>query len=274
VLEEWLDPGRASTWEEESRAALAGRLAVQGGQLALERFEDACVSSKPDGSMLTDVDVAVQQLLEKEILARFPDDGVVSEEGLLRPAAGGRQAFWWILDPIDGTNNFGRGLPGFAVSVGVVSAGYPVAGAVYDPFARWLFRAASGEGAWLNGRRLRLMPEALDGRSLFAIRAPYDDDGPPAYVQRWLGRYRLRRFGSVALQLCYVALGALAFVHDQKVVLWDVAGALPVLLEAGALVTNPDGASLLPLDAFDRRPFGLLAGNPLAHRQARRDISA
>src|SRR5262245_17821999 len=155
MLEEWLDPPLASAAEvDESRAALAARLAVRGGELARERFEGACVSWKADGSMLTDVDLAVQHLMEKEILARFPRDGIVSEEGLVRVAEGGREACWWILDPIDGTNNFGRGLPGFAVSVGVVSAGYPVAGAVYDPLSRWLFRGAAGQGAWLNDRPL------------------------------------------------------------------------------------------------------------------------
>src|SRR5215470_2656793 len=274
MLEEWLEAPRLATPEAGgSRAALAASLARRGGELAMERFEGACVSWKVDGSMLTDVDLSVQHFLEQEILARFPEDGIVGEEGLRKSADGGHPARWWILDPIDGTNNFGRGLPGFAVSVGVVCEGYPVAGAVYDPVARWLFTGATGEGAWLNGRRLHVVAEPLDARSLFAIRTPYEN-APPSFVQQWLGRYRLRRFGSVALHLCYVALGALAFVHDQKVAVWDIAGALPVLLEAGGLVSAPVGASLCPLDPLDGRPFPLLAGNPLAYRQARADITA
>jgi histidinol-phosphatase len=96
-----------------SRAALAASLAVRGGSLAMERFEAACVTWKADGSMLTDADVAVQNLLENEIVTHFPGDGIVGEEGLLKPANGRSDACWWILDPVDGTNNFGRGLPAF-----------------------------------------------------------------------------------------------------------------------------------------------------------------
>jgi fructose-1,6-bisphosphatase/inositol monophosphatase family enzyme len=95
-------------------------------------------------------------------------------------------------------------------------------------------------------------------------------------VQRWLSRYRLRRIGSTALHLCYAAAGALAFVHDQRATLWDIAGAAAVVIEAGGVLTGERGAPLFPLDpdGYQGEPIALLAGDPLAHDQALRDLLA
>jgi len=179
-----------------------------------------------------------------------------------------------VLDPVDGTNNFGRGIPGFAISIGVLRDGMPFAGAVYDPVSSQLFAACAGHGAWLNGRRLSVEGAVLGPRSLFSIRAPFSGD-VPGYVQRWLRRYRLRRFGSTALQLCYVAAGALAFVHDHHASLWDIAGAAVVVFEAGGVLTTEAGAPLFPIDAdaYGGEPMAVLAGDPTGHRQGLADIS-
>jgi myo-inositol-1(or 4)-monophosphatase len=276
MLEEWLDGAGTSIVQcAEPRAATAAALAVRAGALAMDLFEGATVTWKADESMLTDADTAVQDMLDKEIGAAFPSDGILGEEALLRDGCDGADPYWWVLDPIDGTNNFGRGLPGFCVSIGIVHRGRPVAGAVYDPIARWLYTGAAGEGAWLNGRRLRLAPTPLSSRSLFAIRSPFED-GVPAVVEGWLQRYRLRRFGSTALQLCYVASGALAFVHDHKISLWDVAGAAVVLLEAGGVLTDPEGHDLFPVDprTYHGARLTCLAGNRCAHADVLRELTS
>ncbi len=257
----------------DRRAAAAAEIARLAGKIALDYFERAEVSWKDDDSMVTDADVAVQSWLEAEIAGAFPADGILGEEGLTprRHQQGAR--FVWVLDPVDGTNNFGRGIPGFAVSVGVLRDGMPFAGAVYDPVAGQLFTACRGQGARLNGRRLCVTPTDLGARSLFSIRSPFEGAVPP-HVERWLGRYRLRRLGSTALQLCYVAAGALAFVHDHRASLWDVAAAAAIVTEAGGLMTTPDGASLFPIDphAYAGEPIGFLAGDPTAHRVSLADI--
>jgi myo-inositol-1(or 4)-monophosphatase len=272
MREEWLDSEDVQTIEPgDGRGSAAARLAMLGGRMALECFGQVDVSWKADGSMVTRADLDIQAALERDIRAAFPRDGVLGEEGVSK---GPRDAAYrWVLDPIDGTNNFGRGLPGFSVSVGVLHDGMPVAGAVYDPVADWLFSAAEGQGARLNGRRIQLAPAALSSRSLFAIRTPYAA-GIPAPVARWLERYRLRRFGSTALHLCYVALGALAFVHDHDAAIWDVAGAAAVLLGAGGVMTGPDGGPLFPLADAQRSgaSFTFVAGNAMAHRQALEDL--
>ncbi|HXD99061.1 MAG TPA: inositol monophosphatase [Candidatus Acidoferrum sp.] len=256
------------------RERLAADLAVRGGRLALEYFHRAQVSWKPDGSMVTDADLAIQEELATEIAGAFPDDAVVGEEGHVEDDRSSA-LYSWVLDPVDGTNNFGRGLPGFSVSIGVLRNGQPFAGAVYDPISRWLFTACVGRGAWLNDRPLRTRPAPMTRSSLFSIRTPLEDGVPP-FVDEWLRRYRLRRFGSTALHLCYIALGALDLVHDHRASLWDIAGATPVLLEAGGMLTGSDGAALFPATAahLAGAPISFLAGNPASHAQALLDVAA
>jgi len=259
----------------EARAQLAARLAHVGGKMALERFESAQVNWKRDDSMITNADLEIQAWLADEIESAFPEDGILGEEGLTPGPRRLDATYVWVLDPLDGTNNFGRGIPGFSVSVGVLRAGRPLAGAVYDPLADQLFRAAEGKGAWCNERELRLEPAGLGPRSLFTVRAPFRDGVPP-WVEGWMQRYRLRRVGSTALHLCYVALGALAIVHDHAASLWDIAGAAPIVLEAGGRLTTAAGDELFPIqaDTYRGEPIDFLAADPLAHETALRDMGA
>ena len=251
----------------------AAELARAGGQIARQHWSRAQVSWKTDDSMVTDADLAIQASLGQRIASTFPGDGLLGEESGASLPRRLEAPHVWIVDPIDGTNNFGRGLPGFSVSVGVLRYGRPLCGAVYDPLTDQLFTGLVGEGAWLNERPLRVTPAARSARSLFCVRTPYRD-GVPGFVQQWLGRYRLRRTGSTALHLCYVAAGALAFVHDQGASLWDIAGAAPVVIEAGATLTDDRGSPLFPLDPDEYRgePIAFLAGDPLAHDEALREI--
>jgi len=264
---------RSESVMPDPRAAAAGRLALLGGQIALDRLQEVRVRWKADGSMVTDVDLAIQERLCEEIRAAFPQDGILAEEGAIRPTWPPDPRYWWVLDPLDGTANYGQGIPGFGISVGVLRNGQPFAGAVYDPTADWLYLGCVGYGAWLNGRRLELQRQALSPRSFIAIRSPYEA-GIPDFVLHWLGRYRVRRFGSTALQLCYVASGALALVHDQRAFLWDLAGAAPILLQAGGVLSRPDGTPLFPLhvEAYHGEPLAFLAGDPGGHAEGLQDI--
>jgi len=257
----------------EPRAEALVGLALRAGRVLMGYFERARVAWKDDDSMVTDADLAVEDLLTREIRAAFPDDTVLGEERRADPPPS-LDGYLWLIDPVDGTNNFGRGIPGFSVSIGVLCDGRPLTGVVYDPLTRQLFSACVGDGAWLNGRPLRIEAAALGPRSLFSIRTPYPGTVPP-YVARWLGRYRLRRPGSTALALCYVAAGALAFIHDHRASLWDLAGAAPVLLEAGGTLTDPTGHDLFPpsADALRGAPLAFLAGDPIAHLESLADIT-
>ncbi len=270
-----MNPALRAARDIELRSELAARLALVGGEMALERFEGAQVHWKGDGSMVTNADLEIQSWLVGEITGGFPHDGILGEEGLVPGPCRIDAPYLWVLDPIDGTNNFGRGMPGFSVSIGVFRNGCPVAGAVYDPLGDQLFKASEENGAWCNGRPLKVEPTPLSGRSLFTIRTPWPDGVPP-WVDGWMRRYRLRRAGSTALHLCYVALGALAFVHDHGASLWDIAGAAAIVLEAGGRLTTSGGQSLFPVDPRFYRGVAMeiLAGNPTAHGEAIHDMGS
>lgn len=266
-------PPDPSRFDGGTRLAAAARLARLGGRIALEHWTKPAVTWKPDDSMVSDADLAIQARLDAELTAAFPDDGVLGEESGASEPRRLEAPHVWVVDPIDGTNNFGRGLPGFSVSIGVLRYGRPFCGAVYDPLTDQLFTGLVGHGAWLNERPLRVTPTPRSGRSLFCARTPYRG-GVPAFAGRWLARYRLRRVGSTALHLCYVATGALAFVHDQRASLWDIAGAAPVVLEAGGVLTAECGSPLFPLDpdGYHGEPIAFLAGDPIAHDESLREV--
>src|SRR5262249_26529851 len=154
----------------------------------------------------------------------------------------------WVLDPLDGTNNFGRGIPGFSVSVGILRGGRPLAGAVYDPLSDQLFRAAEGKGAWCNERELRVEPAALGPRSLFTVRTPFRG-GALSGVEGGLRLCRIRGRGSPALHLCAAPRGALAIVPARGASLGDIAGAPPIVLEAGGRSPTAAGDELSPTPA-------------------------
>ena len=256
------------------RERLASDLALRGGRLALEYFHRGHVTARPDGSLVTNADLAIQERLAGEIARAFPDDAILGEDARLSPAP--RHAIYgWVLDPVDGTSNFARGLPGFSVSIGVLRHGQPFAGAVYDPITRWLFTACAGRGAWLNDRPLRTSSRPLSAGSLISLRTPFERGMPP-FVEEWLRRHRLRRFGSTALQLCYAAMGGLDLVYDHCASVWDLAGAAPVLLEAGGVLTVADGTPIFPIASArrDSAPVAILAGNPTSHAQALADVTA
>ena len=256
----------------ESRARLAADLAVLGGRLALERFHLA-QSVRGARTAADDSDLAIHDTLGLEIARLFPGDGLLGDDEPVLDDGSRAPRYAWVLGPLDDTGNFARGMPGFTVSVGVLRDRMPFAGAVYDPVARWLFTGCVGRGAWLNDRPLRAHGDAPSGTALFAARTPWAT-GVPEYVESWLRRYGVRRFGSTALHLCYVALGGLDFVHDDRASLRDVAGAAPVLLEAGGVLTYETGAPLFPMTQAGATLRAILGGHPRDHADALCDLRA
>ena len=257
------------------RERLASDLALRGGRLALEYFHRAHVSSKPDGSLVADADLAIQERLAAEIARAFPDDAIIGEEAGL--STGPRHALYrWVLDPVDGTNNFARGCPASPVSIGVLRNGQPFAGAVYDPITRWLFAACAGRGAWLNDRPLRTSPAPLSAGSLIAVRTPFEDGS--AAVRRGLAGASspaplrldgpaavLRRDGRARYGL--TTIGPRSGISRAPP---------PCCSRPAACSTLADGAPMFPVAATRREsaPVALLAGNPISHAQALADVTA
>jgi len=257
----------------DARLRLALVLARQGGRRATAARTQLRVSWKGPGDRVTDVDLAIQAQLVKRIRASFPDDGLVAEEHLaLDPGA---REFVWVVDPLDGTNNFVLGVPCYAVSIGILRDGQPHAGVVHDPSTGFTCSALRGRGAVAGKRKIALRGRPLTPASNMSVRVPLDPGLAPASIG-WMRRYKLRGFGSVALHLAYAAIGALDVVLDHKATLWDLAAGAAVLLEAGGSITDPCGRPLFPpaAAAYGGAPMPFLAGNRAAHAEALADCRA
>lgn len=253
------------------RQQLAAQLVVRAGRIALEYFHRAHRSTDR-GSVGDEAGAAVCQGLAAEIAAAYPGDTVLgaAEYGSELRSPG---LYSWSVGAVDGLTDFGRGLPGFTISIGLLRGRMPFAGAIYDPVTRWLFTAAAGRGAWLNDRPLHVAAAPLSRTSLVAVGSPFEAGMPPI-VEEWLRRYHLRRVGSTALHLCYAAMGAVDLVHDHRTSLREVAGAAVILFEAGGVMTLADGRPIFPASSAQLAgaPMAVLAGNPTSHDEALADL--
>jgi myo-inositol-1(or 4)-monophosphatase len=182
--------------------------------------------------------------------AAFPDHGFIGEEGTDETGA---QPYVWHIDPLDGTNNYAHGYPVFCVSLALYEGQQPLVGVIYDPIQAECFTAIAGRGAWVSGRGgakpLRVSAATTLVSSLLATGFPYDAHTNPldnaAYVARFVKRaFGLRRGGSAALDMAYVAAGRLDGYWEFKVSAWDVAAGILLVREAGGRVTSIDGQPL------------------------------
>jgi myo-inositol-1(or 4)-monophosphatase len=209
------------------------------------------VREKGRHDLVTDADLASQQAIRDYLGRRFPSHGFLGEEDLSsqqRPAADAPPT--WIVDPLDGTTNYVHDCPLYCVSIGLQVAGELVVGVVLDPSRQELFAAAKGQGAWLGPRRLQVSQASRLEEALLATGFPPDLRGQERTLDWWryfsLRTRSLRRTGSTALNLAYVAAGRFDgyWAFDNHV--WDVAGSVVLLREAGGVLTNVDGSPYDP----------------------------
>ena len=219
--------------------------ALEAGALLRERFNTRfSVERKGVINLVTEVDVAAEKLIVSRIRGAFPDHAILAEEGHGGVEGGG--SVRWIIDPLDGTTNYAHGYPVFSVSIGLEIDGEVEWGAVYDPTRNELFTARRGAGAWLNGAPLRVSETAaLDG-SLLATGFPYDiRTGPRKNLAEFsafaVRTHGVRRGGSAALDLCYVAAGRLDGFWEHGLHPWDCAAGYLAVREAGGTVTDYSG---------------------------------
>ena len=221
------------------------------------------VREKGRADLVTEADLASQQTIQAYLLAAFPDHAFLGEE---EGAAKGRPAPdappTWIVDPIDGTTNYVHDFPFYCVSIGLQIGGELAVGIVYDPSRKEMFTAAHGHGAWLGERRLRTSTVASLGQALLATGFPPDLRGNEQTLEWWrhfsFHAQSVRRTGSTALNLAYIAAGRFDgyWAFDNHV--WDVAGAVVLLREAGGTITDVDGSAYDPYT-----PDALASNGPL-----------
>ena len=246
---------------------MAGELGVAlaaaeaAGEILRSSFgREQSVRYKGEVDPVTEVDERAEEKIGGMLREAFPDYGILAEEGGAT-ASGGE--YRWIVDPIDGTVNFAHGLPAFCVSIALERAGEIVLGVVHDPIAEEVFVAERGGGATLNGRPIRVSGTDELIRALVATGFPYDRDTMPAALDLF-GRFAvltqgMRRIGSAALDVCYVAAGRLDGYYERGVKPWDIAAGVLILEEAGGKATNFRGEGL------DLEALEIVASNTALH---------
>jgi myo-inositol-1(or 4)-monophosphatase len=222
---------------------LAEALARQAGALQRERYETqlSMESKSVPIDLVTEVDLACERLIVEAISRARPDDAILAEEGGGADTGGAR--FRWVIDPLDGTMNYAHGYPRFCVSIGVQEAGRGAVGVVYDPLLDELFTASRGAGAQRNGQPIHVSTEGDLSRALLATGFAYDvhdseDDNLENFARFAKLARGLRRDGSAALDLCYVACGRFDAFWEQKLHPWDVCAGNLIVEEAGGRTSD------------------------------------
>jgi myo-inositol-1(or 4)-monophosphatase len=226
---------------------------------------------KLDDSPVTPADHLAQATILAELSRRYPDHAILVEEVVQNPelhAHFSRSDYCWVVDPIDGTRNFCRGVNMYAVSIGVLHRGVPVAAAVYDATRDGVFSAVLGGGAFLDGQPLHLVDRAVSSDTTIALSSFRRRPVTPA-VKAWMDKYLFRNVGAVALQLSWVAAGLIDATYSHECKLWDVVAAALIISESGGVVTRPDGGPMWPMEPTDYtgEDVPVLAGTPTMHRE-------
>ncbi|MFW6365735.1 MAG: inositol monophosphatase family protein [Spirochaetota bacterium] len=241
-----MDIGKAYRFMNEI-CCYAGNSIIMNGF----RSDTTSVHYKSRTDLVTSIDNEAEAYILKRIRESFPDSDIIAEESGVNSTGSG---FVWIIDPLDGTNNFAHGLPHFCVSIGLYSRERRevIAGCVYNPVLSELFSAMKGEGAYLNRRKIAVSDTRELGVSIVATGFAYDKENSDVNNLRQFNgvlprTQGVRRFGSAALDLAYTACGRLDGYWEAMIHSWDVSAGALLVCEAGGKVTDYSG---YPVDIF------------------------
>lgn len=239
--------------------ATAAEVVLRAGDTQLAHFgARLAVTKKGPIDIVTEVDIEIERMFRRLIGERFPTHAILAEELPNQPVRNSAGGYRWVFDPIDGTVNYAHGLPFFCASLALEVDGVPSVGAVYDPVRRELYAAERGMGARLNGAPLHV--STADGLvdALLCTGFPYDVREHVGEAVELFGAFlgqarAVRRFGSAALDLCYVAAGRLDGFWERGLHPWDTAAGALIVAEAGGRISGMRG-----------EPFETLAGHIVA----------
>lgn len=225
--------------------AVAMEAAHQAGELIRRQFHRPQeISAKGTTDIVTQVDRDAEDLIVRVIHSAFPQHGVWGEEGV---TARREAEYVWVIDPLDGTKNYAKGIPFFCVSIALVLHGQLVLGVIYDPLHEETFWAEQGKGTCLNGERVRPVPKAsLEQASIYFGLNPYRRPGNPGLALPMLLRLypkldMVRDSGSAALSLAYVACGRLDIAYHDRLNAWDMLAGVLQIQESGGVATEFSG---------------------------------
>lgn len=244
-------------------AIVAARLA---GQRAMEELRFIHASRKNPDELVTQADPICQKIIIDRIKETYPDHGFIAEEGadgnLLKLVPRGDESAWWIIDPIDGTNNFANGLLCFSVSIAAMMDGKPIVGVVFEPATESMFTAAADMDAQLNSSRIQVNDQEINRFAAFGIDS-HMDSATAAGVETMMHQTRFRCLGSTALHLAYVAKGSMIGAVTTRSRLWDFAAGALLIERAGGFVGSLEGQPLFPInpDEYEGQLIGILASS-------------
>jgi len=232
----------------------------EAGELLLKLRDDGFTATHKGGDprdIVTSVDTAVNDFIIVKIRDSFPDDAIYSEEG--NGIAAGKNA--WAVDPIDGSTNFSRGIPHFAVCVAFLENGVPTAGAVHNPVTGELFSFKKGGGAFLNGKPIHVSAETDLKKAFVLFKAGRNPElwswGGVSYTRLLNAANKTGNYGGSALDTCFVAAGRVEANIYGTIATLDIAAAIGILLEAGGRVVNENGEPI----SFSPEPQRVLMTN-------------
>lgn len=221
--------------------------AREAGHLLLEKFGRITqITKKGDINLVTEADLASEALIIERIKSYHPKHSILAEESGEAIVSGGDAAWKWIIDPLDGTTNYAHGYPCFCVTLALEHDGEIVIGVTFDPTRNELFAAERGQGASLNGRAIKVSETEKLSESLIVTGFPYDfkdKENFARHLEAFLFHSRgVRRDGSAAIDMAYVACGRFDGFWEEGLHAWDVAAGKLMIEEAGGQVTYYDGS--------------------------------
>lgn len=225
-------------------AAQAAREASKTILKSLDYLKDLTIEEKGHHDFVSEVDKKAEQIIIDTLKKHYPDHGIIAEESGRQANDNTRQ---WIIDPLDGTANYLQGIPFFSVSIAFMENGKLTHGLVYDPVHQEMFSASHGQGAKLNGKRIRVNDKRKLEQSIIGTGFPFrDPDLSSDYLKTFKSLFTqsqdLRRLGSAALDLAYVACGRFDGYWEFHLNSWDIAAGALIVQEAGGIVCDFDGA--------------------------------
>ena len=245
-------------------------VARAAGGLLMQRLGAAKVTNKGDIDLVTEADLASENLIIERIRSYFPQHGILAEEsGEAELVGGAKRSEWkWIIDPLDGTTNYAHSYPCFCVSIALEHAGVLEVGVVYDPVRDEMFAAERGNGATLNDRKITVSSVEELKDAMLCTGFPYNVRERPDFTRDFanftMAAQAVRRDGSAALDLAYVACGRFDGFWEDGLSPWDIAAGQILIEEARGKVTNFDNE---PLSIYTKK---VLASNGLVHDAMRR----
>jgi len=257
-------------------ATVAARLA---GQRAMEDIKYITPEIKNGSEIVTQADRNCQKIIIDRIKENYPDHGFIAEEGPngqpLFQHPRGSTPIWWIIDPIDGTNNYSHGILDFAVSIAAVHEGYPVVAAIFDPATDSMYTAATDTDAQLNFSRINTSDEDITQYASFGIDSHFKPQMADA-ISVIISQTRFRNLGSTALHLAYIAKGSMIGCITTTTKIWDIAAGILIIENAGGIVTDQQGNPIFPIKNLEKaakQPHLVLAANKKTHNKLKQTLT-